>query len=69
MCLGKLPDDPLVHAVRALPVPLVNPLRVPDVARGHRARIVVTIAVPQAAVVHHGREVVLTLLCRPLVIE
>ena len=64
--LGKPPDEPRVRAVSALPVPLVDKPGVPDAVRGPRARTVVTIAVPQAAVVYHSPEVILMLLCRPL---
>lgn len=67
--LGKLLDKRLVRAITPLPWPLGDPLRVVDAVHGHRARIVVAIAVPQAAVVHHGHEVVLIPLCRPSATE
>jgi len=63
-CLERPPDKPLIRAVTAFSWPPVDPLRVLDAVRDYRACIVVTIAVPQAAVVHHSLEDVLIPLCR-----
>lgn len=60
ICLEKYLDESRIRLVNAFLRPPMNHPGGLDVVRGPRARTVVTIAVPQAAVVHHGPGHILT---------